>query len=699
MSSFLLNKVSLQNDAVSYYDHIKYYVDHLMTGAYPSWDPHWNFGVPNEYFLRRFNGYNPVFLVIVFLRWLGLSHIKAYFFFLVVYFFLGAGGLYGIVKRLTRCSYSSFLAFCLFIFSSMSIKLFESYLILVSVPLLWFFFFLIGLSKEWSKKELLGLVFTMMLINSTYIPFFSFNIIATFSLCCILFYPKRFFRWLAQFGSFTCRHKWFVLLLTLILASSFLPGWFFYQETKQSEFTLPGRIMADEQRNIFEIQREGVSRWGMVEHIVFSSFFKDYRLLRLNAFFVPLLGFIIMGLGFIVKTTKRLCFFVAWTIVLFLSVSPQTSLYEFLYKHIFYYKLYRNLHFYLWFFVLPLGIVLASEIWCQFLTQKNKGRAIQLLASCWIIFMVQFILRVLTQSSQLTLPSVITLLMSGLVFLMIIWRNVPSPGRSEGVWAFLVYGFILFASFYPSMETYTFLIQRTVKHPLRYRYDAYQTSFEYERDRNRQLTYVPEVSYVPYCSMKGVDAFIKHVDQILWRDYLKTKFIIYDQVEGLPFNNSSFRLLKRSLLQNRNIAYVTNLFADQKLKLENFIENAKFLPCADTPLKIKDALPEFQVTRYRADQILFKTNFDQQKFIVYTDAFHKKWQAYLDGKQISIFQSQMAFKGLMIPPGKHVITLRFLSFREYFFPVALYGLFFVTFIGVIAMHCADVKCLRNPEKL
>ena len=59
---FLLGKLDLFEDARPYYEHFKFYFDNLSRGIYPLWDPIRQWGVPNEFFLRRIGSFNPFFI-------------------------------------------------------------------------------------------------------------------------------------------------------------------------------------------------------------------------------------------------------------------------------------------------------------------------------------------------------------------------------------------------------------------------------------------------------------------------------------------------------------------------------------------------------------------------------------------------------------------------------------------------------------
>src|SRR5262245_44349271 len=76
--AYLSGKVILDSDAVSYYDHIKFYIDNISKGVFPLWDPLWYCGAPNTFFLQRMGCFNPFLLLVLLFKGMGFSHASAY---------------------------------------------------------------------------------------------------------------------------------------------------------------------------------------------------------------------------------------------------------------------------------------------------------------------------------------------------------------------------------------------------------------------------------------------------------------------------------------------------------------------------------------------------------------------------------------------------------------------------------------------
>ena len=80
-----------------------------------------------------------------------------------------------------------------------------------------------------------------------------------------------------------------------------------------------------------------------------------------------------------------------------------------------------------------------------------------------------------------------------------------------------------------------------------------------------------------------------------------------------------------------------------------------------------------------------KTNFDQEKFLVYNDNYHSGWQAFVNGRQVDLWRANYAFKGLWIPRGENIVYMRFGSLGIYFLKYFLMGIFYLTFGWLIAL--------------
>ena len=179
---FIFRKLRLIADAFPYYEHTKFFVDNLARGVLPLWDPTWRCGAPNEFFLRRMGEVNPVYLLMAIADKLGVNASGSYFVFLAGYFFLGIWGFYCLALYYFRDKRAAFVAALLLMFSTFSFNLFNSFIILVFVPSVWFFFFLVSFAKAQERATFFGMIICLMLILTVYIPFYFVTLFTSFCL-------------------------------------------------------------------------------------------------------------------------------------------------------------------------------------------------------------------------------------------------------------------------------------------------------------------------------------------------------------------------------------------------------------------------------------------------------------------------------------------------------------------------------------
>ena len=276
---FLLNRLALTFDAISYYDHIKYFVDNISRGIYPLWDPAWNCGVANEFFLRRFGAYNPFFLLISLFTNLGFSYPQAYLLFLAAYYFIGMSGFYLLAKRVFADRAMAFTAALLLMFSALGTRLFDSYILLAFIPVVWFFYFLLAFGQRPQRWSFLGVTFALMIILTTYLPFYFLTIFGMFIVCYLFVYWKYLRGIISSTLGFLRKNKFFVFLCLLALGVSLLPGALFYRAAGKGDVVFPSRHYDYQQTsflsdNQMEVDIVNITSWGWKKPRVLPLIFR-----------------------------------------------------------------------------------------------------------------------------------------------------------------------------------------------------------------------------------------------------------------------------------------------------------------------------------------------------------------------------------------------------------------------------------------
>ena len=104
------------------------------------------------------------------------------------------------------------------------------------------------------------------------------------------------------------------------------------------------------------------------------------------------------------------------------------------------------------------------------------------------------------------------------------------------------------------------------------------------------------------------------------------------------------------------------LSAKDKQQVINMMFENSFEPRTEvvvqdlTNLEIKGK-GEVQVKSYNSNKVEVSIQTSSEEFIVLTDIFYPTWKAKLqNGKELKIYQSDYLFRGVVVPPGKNVIT-------------------------------------------
>ena len=84
---------------------------------------------------------------------------------------------------------------------------------------------------------------------------------------------------------------------------------------------------------------------------------------------------------------------------------------------------------------------------------------------------------------------------------------------------------------------------------------------------------------------------------------------------------------------------------------------------------------------FSTNKVVFETNFDEPKFFVYNDNYHSDWRAFLNGEQVPLYRSNIAFKGVYLPPGKNMVVFRYGSLFD-----VIFGYSYVVLFGATLMY-------------
>ena len=64
---------------------------------------------------------------------------------------------------------------------------------------------------------------------------------------------------------------------------------------------------------------------------------------------------------------------------------------------------------------------------------------------------------------------------------------------------------------------------------------------------------------------------------------------------------------------------------------------------------------EVKITNYQPNEVVLETSNDGAGFLVLTDNFYPSWRVSIDGLDTTIYLTDYAFRGIVVPAGNHVV--------------------------------------------
>ncbi len=684
-----MEQLALVSDAIPYHGHFKFFIDNLGRGVYPLWDPIRNCGVPNEFFLRRIGEFNPLFLLILVLTKMGLSFNYAYLAFLAVYFFIGMTGFYLLAKALFKDRTLAFLAYILLMFSSLGTRLFASYIFLLFVPMIWFAYFWVSFTQQPKSYKCLGITFTLMVIVTTYIPFYFLTALLTFLILFSLIYAKQLGALLKRYFAFIKVKKFLVGFCVLALLFSLLPGIMLYKEGAKRQFVLPIRHSNSPTSNVLGVN-ENRTEPGIFAHLKVDKLIGNLKEMQMNVFYFPLFVYLLFLLGAGVKVNKRILLWLLWIFGLFLIGSPEaTSVNRFLFERIFFFKYFRNLRFFLWVAILPGIILLAVEYFRSFRSLAPVTRKQKIFPLIFIFIAHLGFVIFLYSVDGVLLSSFAVVFLS---FLCFCWLVLRPRGHSR--WLAL---FLLAIVFVHAQEVFYYLSLNSQKADARYksrertplRYNRPYLDFSFKRSEKKILRKEdPDfpVELRPnsmYIATAQFQLLSETIDPFSLKAYSNYKFYLYENVENSQGTGKDTGRIKTIL--NKGIPRV---IVSPALKDRPSLTAAT---SADSLQAIKRNSEEFEVLDHDVNSLKLRTRFSRDKFLVYTDNYYHKWNAFVNGKKVELYKANLAFKGVVLPEGENTVLFRFGSLRDYFFKYSLMILFHGVFWSMLVLWVQSRK--------
>ena len=661
---FLSASTSLQGDAFPYLGHIRFYVENIMNGVYPLWDPLRENGNVNEFFLRRIGEFNPFFWFIAILNKIGFSFVVAHRLFCGGYYFLGVAGFYLLSRSLFRDQRVALASTLILLFSSLGNKAFESFILLEIVPAIWFAYFLLAFTQTPRFLFLLGATFCLMIINITYVPFYFYTAFLIFVVCFLVVYAPHVKEIYRRILGFVVSNKLLSVICAGLWMVTLVPGFFWYQTSRLGESLSMLRHVGSSDVNTATVGLDKVNEGGILTYLILDRQFVHLDKLELSDFYVPFFLFLVVLTAIWSRFNRRLILLFMFGFIMFLiGLADASAVHGFLYHHLPFFRYFRNPQFFLWLVVLPVLVLFSMEQMRVFLQDCKERTYDRRWMTLWVIVVhvsaVVFSLSVATVSCMVYAVIILSLIW----ILGQIWDKFPGHVGLWILWAAVILQpvevFNHFASAYRSEPMHDYSFRYYYALPSSERISALLRTTN-ANDLKKRV----QKGGQPYFSVRGYYEAAENLDDDILNQYIEIPFIAYDGVEQMSGEDVDYKRVERSMADFHNTAFV---HSDRvPIATANASSKAWLISQSDEELK---------VLKFNANRMVVRTAFTQPKFLVRTANYHSRWKVSIDGKPAELFRTHVLAQGLWVPSGEHVVEWRFEDQWRYalaYFFVALY---------------------------
>jgi hypothetical protein len=699
---FLLARFGVTSDASAYVTHVKFLTSNLARGIYPMWEFGTQTGLPAEFFLRRIGSYNPIYGPMALLQALGVPFYPLYLGYLAVYYFTGMLGFYLLARRIFSEPLYAFIAFLFLTFSSWGTRLFDSYIYLTLVPLIWFFYFLLSFARQMNRKNLLGAVFALMILFTTYIPFYFFGIATTFIVVWLIFYYSQLPRLWTDGARFLRNNRVFTGFCAGLLLVSLLPGGMFFAKSASNELVIGQRSSAvlpdkgdDGERrpaHFLEVGFETITSWGIEEDLMYSWAFPDMRYFKFAVVYFPVLLVCLFLAGLFSGVSRVWFFLMVWGTVVFLIFAHRFSVYPFLFEKVVFFKYFRNLHFYLWLVLMPVVVLLSVEQFRLLLSRRRDTFPAKAAAGLWVAAVHLGLLYWLGTVSRVIETTFIVVLASLLVCLWGVFR----PGaRHKAVFAVALF---LLAVVQP-VQSYHYLVEnsgtRLDPETLKWYKDYPFLRFSLPRESTVTEQLAVRAQDLPprsapdfYFSLRRHLDLARTLKYEFYLHYLSFPFYVYDFVEAMPETRMDPARINTAFSRLENTAFVEVVSDDDRSRMAP--------DRTGRPHIAYEEMEQFVIRGFDANYITLTTNFDKDKFLVFNDGYDSDWQVFINGVRAPLRRANIAFKGVWVPPGENTVLFRFGRDWQYVMNYGLLALFHGIFIYLVYLHFRERRKNGQP---
>jgi hypothetical protein len=511
-----------------------------------------------------------------------------------------------------------------------------------------------------------------MILAGTYIPLYFLIILGLFLVLYSLIYFDLLAVIFQRYAQFFNKNKILVLLSLLLVVISFLPGIAFFHDSERGQIVLPIRHGAAGQALTLTVPHQTLD-WGVPEDLMYSYYFSDLRLFKFAVVYVPFFSFILIILGLIGRINRRAVLIFLSGAVLFCAIVPHGfPFYDFLYSHVFFLKYFRNLHFFIWFFLIPLFVIFALEQWKVFAEIKPSHLRQKYLMLAYI-FAVHLIVFMFVWWRKDAVWSTYMMIFLSLVFFSLLALKLL---RSQS-WAFAL---LTLAILIQPLQAYHYFSLKALVHNAPYAYDFSYSALPFKNTDFDKPESIPVAKQSLYFAAGEYNFVYQNVSNYALAKYLQHKFILVDHLECVQRDQSP-AVLEQNFLTGADTAVVFKNKATG-LKLDG---NDPHPP--SKALGINGNSDRFKVLSFDADHTRLALSIPYEKFLVYNDSYDPYWKASVDHHPARIIEVNGAFKGVWVPAGRSLVEFSYGAWWQYAMNILLSFFALIFLAGVIFYAC------------
>jgi len=713
--TFFTGQATILGENYLHYSFLKFYLDNLRTGVFPLWNPYILWGIVNHTDIVAYNPFLPLWGLILVLNSLGIHFYYAYLATMIIYFFVGMLGFTFLAREVLKDKTAAYAAFLMMLFSSVSMPMFVNLImLLIFIPGVWFFYFLLSFGREQKPFAFGGIIFCLMVILSTYLPFYFLTVLMFFILLAVLLWPGRSLIQLKAFFIFARRHVFLVLFACMALGLAAYPSYQTYQYSRDHQIVAPDRQSIGDNSDVFSkgvVLPNYYSAGGMSARMSPEDLYSNLDQIHYGNdgfFYVPLFCYLLILLGIFQKVTRRLVMLMGLCVFIFLmTISSTTPVHRFLYDHIFFFKLFRNLQ-YLVPYLAAVFILFAAEhlkmIWNKEDSLWHKPK----LACIFVLGIHGLVAVFLLFQLRVIVSSYVNLILSAILFSILFVKSARWSHR-------LALTLLIICILIQPMEVLWHYNQGAgiMGSPIN------RAGLKVNRvvprfSLTRRGSVIPDPGervwdYVQWYRITMTDSpgflapgygfpaywvfyLSRAIDPPAYRNYVQYKLLLYDRAELLRAAELKPHIgrLTKSFRNLENLAFIAaeGLELAELQQLEHFFKPVSAAPRAEA---IESEQDRFHIKGFDVNSLDLELNVMGDKILVYNDAYHYDWRAWVDGQQVPIYRTNLAFKGIIVPAGRHQVRFRFAPAGGTFLPWIILVVFYA-WLGILTV--AGIRRMR-----